>query len=253
VTGAGRSRKAIAGHSLGPSHERWLVSYADFMTLLFAFFVVLFASSRHNNQGLHKVAGSIRDGFTTMSAYAPPESATPVSLTTQTKSPKTPPSADLDLPLLRKQLQDVLGDSIAKHEIVVDQTPEGLVISLRELGFFDSAQAKLLPGAAEKIKRTAQILAQHHLNIRVEGHSDDQPIRSALFHSNWELSSARAMTVLQLLINEGGFDPSKVSMSAYGPYKSLASNATPEGRRQNRRVDLVVVAPTPSHAMPGSQ
>jgi chemotaxis protein MotB len=254
VTAPGRSRKAITGASIGPSHERWLVSYADFMTLLFAFFVVLFASQRHNNQGLHKVAGSIRDGFTTMSAYAPPASATPVSLSPgQVKSAKTAPSADLDLPLLRKQLQDVLGDSIAKHEIVVDQTPEGLVISLRELGFFDSAQANLLPGAADKIKRTAQILAQHHLNIRVEGHSDDQPIRSALFHSNWELSSARAMTVLQLLIHEGGFDPSKVSMSAYGPYRSLASNATPEGRRQNRRVDLVVVAPTPSHVLQGSQ
>jgi chemotaxis protein MotB len=224
------------------------------MTLLFAFFVVLFASSRHNNQGLHKVAGSIRDGFTTMSAYAPATGTTSMSPSAaQAKSPKSPASADLDLPQLRKQLQDVLGDSIAKHEIVVDQTPEGLVISLRELGFFDSAQAQLLPGAADKIKRVAQILAQHHLNIRVEGHSDDQPIRSAAFHSNWELSSARAMTVLQLLINEGGFDPSKVSMSAYGPYKSLASNTTPEGRRQNRRVDLVVVAPTTSNALPSSQ
>jgi chemotaxis protein MotB len=237
-------RGARAGAGPGPSHDRWLVSYADFMTLLFAFFVVLFASSRHNNQGLHKVAGSIRDGFTQMSAYAPATStSTSLQAPAQLKSAKPSGSADLDLPQLRKQLQDVLGDSIAKHEIVVDQTPEGLVISLRELGFFDSAQAQLLPGAAEKIKRTAQILAQHGLNVRVEGHSDDQPIRSAAFHSNWELSSARAMTVLQLLIQEGGFDPSKVSLSAYGPYKSLVSNATPEGRRQNRRVDLVVIAP----------
>jgi chemotaxis protein MotB len=226
----------------GPSHDRWLVSYADFMTLLFAFFVVLFASSRHSNQGLHKVAGSIHDGFTSMSAYGPALSVNPAA-PPQPKTAKPSGSADLDLPQLRKQLQDVLGDSIAKHEIVVDQTPEGLVISLRELGFFNSAQAQLLPGAADKIKRTAQILAQHHLNVRVEGHSDDQPINTAAFHSNWELSSARAMNVLQLLIHDGGFDPSKVSLSAFGPYKSLASNATPEGRRQNRRVDLVVVAP----------
>jgi chemotaxis protein MotB len=228
-----------------PSHDRWLVSYADFMTLLFAFFVVLFASSRHSNQGLHKVAGSIHDGFTAMSAYAPATSVQPTGLPppAQPKSAKPAGSADLDLPQLRKQLQDVLGDSIAKHEIVVDQTPEGLVISLRELGFFNSAQAQLLPGAADKIKRTAQILAQHHLDIRVEGHSDDQPINTAAFHSNWELSSARAMTVLQLLI-QGGFDPSKVSLSAFGPYKSLATNGTAEGRRQNRRVDLVVVAPS---------
>ncbi len=241
-TSARRPRRVEAG----PSHDRWLVSYADFMTLLFAFFVVLFASSRHSNQGLHKVAGSIHDGFTSMSAYAPATSVNPRALPppAQPKTAKPAGSADLDLPQLRKQLQDVLGDSIAKHEIVVDQTPEGLVISLRELGFFNSAQAQLLPGAADKIKRTAQILAQHHLNVRVEGHSDDQPINTPAFHSNWELSSARAMNVLQLLINDGGFDPSKVSLAAFGPYKSLASNATPEGRRQNRRVDLVVVAPS---------
>ncbi len=240
-TAARRARRVEAG----PSHDRWLVSYADFMTLLFAFFVVLFASSRHSNQGLHKVAGSIHDGFTSMSAYAPANSNNPAALlSAQPKTAKPSGSADLDLPQLRKQLQDVLGDSIARHEIVVDQTPEGLVISLRELGFFNSAHAQLLPGATDKIKRTAQILAQHHLNVRVEGHSDDQPINTAAFHSNWELSSARAMNVLQLLIHDGGFDPSKVSLSAFGPYKSLASNATPEGRRQNRRVDLVVVAPS---------
>ena len=218
------------------------------MTLLFAFFVVLFASSRHSNQGLHKVAGSIREGFSSMSAYGPGASTTPGVLApppAQARGAKQPGSADLDLPELKKQLQDVLGDSIAKHEIVVDQRPDGLVISLRELGFFGSAQATLMPGAADKIKRTAQILQQHHLDVRVEGHSDDQPIQTAAFHSNWELSSARAMTVLQLLVHEGGFDPSRVSLSAYGPYKSLASNATPEGRRENRRVDLVVIAPIP--------
>ena len=240
-------RRRVSKAESAPSHDRWLVSYADFMTLLFAFFVVLFASSRHSNQGLHKVAGSIRDGFTSMSAYAPEAGHGTLPPPAQAKSGKPAGSADLDLPELRKQLQDVLGDSIAKHEIVLEQRPDGLVISLRELGFFDSAQAHLLPGAADKIRRTAQVLAQHHLDVRVEGHSDDQPIRTAAFHSNWELSSARAMTVLQLLIHEGGFDPSHASLSAFGPYKSLASNATPEGRRQNRRVDLVVVtSPLPT-------
>ena len=238
-----RGRKVAAA----PSHDRWLVSYADFMTLLFALFVVLFASARHNYPGLSKVAGAIREGFSSMSAYQSEERAQPAPAELMKKGKPTG-SADLDVLQLRKQLQDVLGDSIARHEIVVDQTPEGLVISLRELGFFDSAQAQLLPGAAEKIKRTAQVLASHHLAVRVEGHSDDQPIRTALFHSNWELSSARAMTVLELLVHDGGFDPSMVSLSAYGPYKALASNDTPEGRRQNRRVDMVVVAASqPAH------
>jgi chemotaxis protein MotB len=106
---------------------------------------------------------------------------------------------------------------------------------LKELGFFNSGQAVLLPGAAGKIKRIANVLGGHGLEIRVEGHSDDQP-------SNWELSTARAMAVLLYLVNDAGFDPSKISASGYGQYRSVADNSTPEGRRMNRRVDLVVVA-----------
>jgi chemotaxis protein MotB len=216
------------------------------MTLLFAFFVILFASSRLSNQGLHKVAGSIRDGFTSMSAYSPGQTSGSLPPPAKAKA-ATPGSADLDLPLLREQLQDVLGDSIAKHEIVVEQGPNGLVISLRELGFFNSGQANLLPEAIVKIKRVARVLTQHHLEVRVEGHSDNQPISTAAFHSNWELSSARAMTVLELLIEGGGFDPAKVSLGAYGSNRAMASNATPEGRRQNRRVDLVILTPKAPH------
>ncbi|HEY0785026.1 MAG TPA: flagellar motor protein MotB [Acidobacteriaceae bacterium] len=251
-TSMSRRRVRPAGPTSAPSHERWLVSYADFMTLLFAFFVVLFASSRHSSQGLQKVAGSIHEGFSSMGAHAPeqgspgaPSQGKPATQAPAkgTVRPKAAPSAELDLPGLQRQLQDVLGDSIARHEIVVEQRPDGLVISLRELGFFDSGRASLLPGAVEKITRTAQVLNQHHLEIRVEGHSDDQPIHTAAFHSNWELSSARAMTVLLLLIDKGGFDPSRISLSAYGPYHALASNQTAEGRRVNRRVDLVIVSP----------
>ena len=176
-----------------------------------------------------------------MSVYAPEAAPLSSEKPGDNTKPSPPP---LDLPRLRKQLNEVLGDSIARHEIVVEQRADGLVISLRELGFFNSGQAQLLPGAAEKIKRTAQVLTEHHLEVRVEGHSDDQPIHTAVFHSNWELSSARAMTVLLLLVNGGGFDPAKVSLSAFGPYRALAPNDTPEGRRMNRRVDLVVIAPS---------
>jgi chemotaxis protein MotB len=115
------------------------------------------------------------------------------------------------------------------------------VISLRELGFFNSGQAVLEPGAAGKIEKIARILSQQKLELRVEGHSDDQPIKTDQFHSNWELSTARAMSVLLLLVNEAGFDPSKISVVGCGQYRPIADNATPEGRKMNRRVDLVVV------------
>jgi chemotaxis protein MotB len=82
------------------------------------------------------------------------------------------------------------------------------------------------------------------LDLRIEGHSDDQPIHTAEFRSNWELSTARATAVLLLLINDSGVDPRKISVAGYGQFRPLADNATPEGRRMNRRVDLVVVATT---------
>jgi chemotaxis protein MotB len=124
---------------------------------------------------------------------------------------------------------------------VLQVTPEGFVISLKELGFFNSGQATLLPGAADKLKRIAKVLSRPGLEIRVEGHSDNQPIHNDQFNSNWELSTARAMSVLLLLVNDAGFDPQKISASGYGQYRPTSSNDTPEGRRMNRRVDIVVV------------
>jgi chemotaxis protein MotB len=147
----------------------------------------------------------------------------------------------VDLIELRRQLEGAMGAELKNHEVDLRVTPEGFVISLHELGFFDSGQAVLLPGAAEKIERIARILDQRGLDLRVEGHSDNQPIHNAQFASNWELSTARAMTVLLLLVDQAGYDPSKVSISGYAQYRPLADDSTPEGRRQNRRVDLVVV------------
>jgi chemotaxis protein MotB len=140
-----------------------------------------------------------------------------------------------------KHLLKTMGKELENHEVVLQITPEGFVISLKELGFFNSGQAELLPGAAEKIERIAKVLSRPGLDIRVEGHSDNQPIHNVQFSSNWELSTARAMSVLLLLINDAGFDPKKISASGYGEYRPVADNSTPEGRRMNRRVDLVVV------------
>ena len=134
-----------------------------------------------------------------------------------------------------------MGRELQNHEVVLQVTPEGFVISLKELGFFNSGQAELLPGAAEKIEKIAKVLSKPGLDIRVEGHSDNQPIHNAQFRSNWELSTARAMAVLRLLVDDAGFDPKKLSASGYGEFRPVADNATPEGRRMNRRVDLVVV------------
>jgi chemotaxis protein MotB len=239
-------------------HDRWLVSYSDFITLLFAFFVVLFASSYRDKQTLQKISQAIHVGFQQMGAFSGGASTSgvaypnlrpdPSSYTPQVLHPHTgsDPSAaaGVNIVELRQQLQTAIGQELKNHEVDTRVTPEGFVISLKELGFFNSGQAVLLPGAAAKIERIAQVLTQHGLDLRVEGHSDNQPIHNAQFRSNWELSTARAMAVVQLLVDDAGFDPRKISVAGYGQYRPIADDATPEGRRMNRRVDLVVVAAT---------
>jgi chemotaxis protein MotB len=219
------------------------VSYADFITLLFAVFVVLFAFSTQSRQPVGTVSSAIHLGFDALGV--PPQK-------NQTK-PERPSAAIPFAPIaragkpplaeLKAQLNGIFGEAIARHEIAIEETPEGLVISLRELGFFNSGEARLLPGAVEKLQQAASVLRQQDVGIRVEGHSDDQPIHTALYRSNWELSTARAMSVLTVLVDQGEFPPTRISLAGYGPYRPVESNETAAGRRMNRRVNLVVLAP----------
>lgn len=231
------------------SHDRWLVSYADFITLLFAFFVVLFASSKKDREGIANASQAIKGGFQQMGAFSSPRDSMPAQ-TGKTAdvvarlSAPAPVNLPVDLDALRKQLQLALGKEIERQEVVMKVTPEGFVVSLRELGFFNSGEATLLPGASDKIERIAAVLMQHGLDLRVEGHSDNVPIHTAEFHSNWELSTARAMAVLTLLVDRSGFDPQRISVAGYGQYRPVGSNDSEEGRRMNRRVDLVVIGVT---------
>jgi chemotaxis protein MotB len=237
------------------NQERWLLSYSDFITLLFAFFVVLYATTYRDNQAIKRLSHAIHKGFQSMGAFSADEQGSIGSYAGTTSAGVDGPS-DLengttksegmngsvaDLRQLRKELEAAIGTELKNHEVVLQVTPEGFVISLKELGFFDSGEATLLPGASAKLARIAKVLSRPGLEIRVEGHSDDQPIHTDQFRSNWELSTARAMNVLLLLVNEAGFDPRRISASGFGQYRPIADNSTVDGRRMNRRVDLVVV------------
>lgn len=230
------------------SGERWLVSYADFITLLFAFFVVLFASAYRDTQAMARLAAAIHNGFQTLGAFpgkreriVPQELPAPISASAQKSFEGAPPGSPADLLALRHELQGAMGTELKSHEVDLRVTPEGFVISLQELGFFNSGQAVLLPGAAVKIQRISNILSRHELDLRVEGHSDDQPIHNAQFRDNWELSTARAMTVVLLMVDQSGYDPHRISVAGYAQYRPVADNTTAQGRSKNRRVDLVVL------------
>jgi chemotaxis protein MotB len=245
--------------------DRWLVSYSDFMTLLFALFVVLFASSYRDNQMIKKISQAIQVGFQQLGASSGGASktgvaypglvtdSTPGAPSNQPQIKSAPGFSPVDVVALRKELESAIGTELRNDEIEMRVTPEGFVVSLRELGFFNSGQAVLLPGAGAKIEKIGKVLSKRGLELRIEGHSDDQPIHTAQFQSNWELSTARAMAVLLLLVDDSGFDPHRISVVGYGQYRPLADNTTPDGRRINRRVDMVVVGTAPPAPYPAGK
>lgn len=240
------------------SRERWLVSYADFITLLFAFFVVLYASAEMDRKKVIRLSAAIEGGFQQLGAFAknktvashdgrnPPEGTQPASsLGDPPSRMESGPGGIVDADALQRELEAVLGAEIRGHEIEMRVTPEGLVLSLREVGFFDSGRAEMVPTALPKLGKIASILNSHGFDIRVEGNTDDVPIHNSEFQSNWELSTARATQVVTLLVESYGLDPLRVSAAGYGPYRPVASNDSAQGRKMNRRVDLVITSRSP--------
>jgi chemotaxis protein MotB len=252
-------------------HDRWLVSYADFITLLLAFFVVLFASSHRDARKTALLSAAIHGAFQQLDAIPGDKSARFNELASNPKLenaasseqlnriascaalPEAQHGSGIDVEQLRRELENALSSEIENHEIEMRLTPVGFVISLKELGFFRSGQAYLLPAAVSKLTRIAKILNLHGFEVRIEGHTDNVPIHTAEFQSNWELSTARATAVVRILIEELNFDPARVSVGGFGEYHPLDTNLTPEGRQRNRRVDLLVAshAETPVLTHPG--
>jgi chemotaxis protein MotB len=242
------------------SHDRWLVSYADFITLLFAFFVVLYASAQVDNKKVAQISAAIQGAFQQLGVFTgstpgpvlPQEPATPAQHPDQQNLPQLEQLAHSlngglgdggpDVNRLRRDLEAALGEEIKKHEIQMRVTPEGLVVSLSEVGFFESGAANLLPGGQATLTRVAGVLNEKGFQVRVEGHTDNKPIHTSQFKSNWELSTARATEVVSLLIEKHGFNPERISAAGYSQYHPVASNDTEEGRKANRRIDLIIVA-----------
>jgi len=232
-------------------NDRWLVSYADFITLLFAFFVVLYSAAVIDKKKVSQVAASIQMAFQQMGALpsSTPAQLNPVPPTLPSPPvPKVAPPEPLrgdpdheDLTALRKELEEALAPEIARGEVVVHVGADGLVVSLREFGFFDSGSASIQAHSQLAFSRMASLLVQGRYRIRIEGHTDNVPIHNSQYSSNWELSTARATEMVRLLVTKYGMSPGQLSAAGYAEFHPTASNDTEEGRAQNRRVDVVIV------------
>jgi chemotaxis protein MotB len=149
-------------------------------------------------------------------------------------------------------IQKALDPEIQRREVSMSMRREGLVVSLKEMGFFDSGSASIRPGSLDAISRLAAVLKERPENLRIEGHTDNIPIHTARFATNWELSTTRATELIQLLITKYGLPPSHLAAAGYGEFHPVAGNGTPEGRAQNRRLDVVILAPFQSMFQPQS-
>ncbi len=240
-------------HRSRVTHDRWLVSYADFITLLFGFFVVLYAFAKADQKKQAQVSQAINSAFHSMGVFSVPAQDSATSTAAGANQAAEPANAvmieDLlapaqvkdDLDRLRRELAQTLSSQVANHSISLEMGRDGLVISLREAGFFDSGSALPRPDALPTLRRIAEKLGATPYDLRIEGHSDNTPIHNAQFDSNWELSSARATHIARIFLDMKALPPDRLSAAGYAEYHPVATNDTPEGRAKNRRVDLVVL------------
>lgn len=203
--------------------DRWLVSYADLMTILFAFFMTLYGASQM------KVEQQIQ-------AMSTPPPSTPAP--DDAASPARDARAELS-----GALESDLADAIEAGRVEIVNSMRGVIVSLPESATFASGSADVSSGALEIIRQVAVVVGPRHNELRIEGHTDDQPIRTARFKSNWELSTARASAVVAFLVESAGIDPARLAAAGYGEHHPRVANDSPESRARNRRVDIVVLEP----------
>lgn len=258
------------------NHEAWAIPYGDLITLLLAFFVVMYAISSVN-EGKYRVlsdalvaafrgtprtlepiqvgekqVGSGADVKTTLVEQAMLEGQ-PRSLLEPVRLDANLPQALPDgsaarmagaaaaLARVAEAVERAMADLVAKDLIVVRRTEYWLEVEIRTDILFPSASAQLSPSAVMVIERLGEVLAPFPNPIRVEGHTDNRPIRTVQFYSNWELSAARAGSVVRVL-SERGISPERLAVIGYGEHRPIQTNATAAGRNANRRVVLVILS-----------
>ncbi|MEB3328545.1 MAG: OmpA family protein [Candidatus Sericytochromatia bacterium] len=226
-------KKKHGGHA---NHERWLLTYADLITLLMAFFVILYALAVSDYKKISELQNAMRNAFhiTSGAGEAPINGAPHVLVGGQAPM-------DFALAEMQKQIEKATRDDGDEGAVSTKMTERGLVVSLASSAFFDAGQAYLRPDAVRIMAKVARTLKRSRRNILIEGHTDNVPIRTRQYPSNWELSTARATTVVKYMIEAQGLPPNTLSAAGYGEYKPIVANDTDENRAKNRRVDIVIL------------
>ncbi|HUW00005.1 MAG TPA: flagellar motor protein MotD [Gallionella sp.] len=232
------------------NHDRWLVSYADFVTLLFAFFVVMYSISSVNQKKYKTFSDSLSIAFSNQ----PNASLTTIVPSDQDQllkalvDKRTAREVEQQRRMQERMnnlaggLKRVLLPLIKQHQVDITTTKRGVVIDIRASSLFKTGEADIQPGALGVLRKVAAELNNEKLPIEVEGYTDDIPIKTAQFPSNWELSSARASSVVRMMI-DNGVSSERLAAVGLASNHPLVPNDSPENRDRNRRVSITIMAP----------
>ena len=246
-------RKKAESHE---NHERWLISYADFITLLFAFFVVMFASSQADKGRAQEVSQSVvkalegknvKQRLAALLGGARDDTGQGNAMMRGPGGVRKPSEEKKDLKAAElvpslKMLSEDLKKEIEAGQIQISLQARGLVVSFNQAALFPSGEDLVSAEAYHALERVALALAKIPNPVRLEGHTDSVPISTMRFRSNWELSSARSIAVMEMLTAKFGVPRERMSIAGYADTAPIASNDSEAGRARNRRVDIVILS-----------
>ncbi len=236
------------------NHDRWLISYADFITLLFAFFVVMYAISSVNESKYQMFSASLTSAFGNQ--IVKPEAIVPTSeedlllkSLVDRRNAKLAEQQQEAMQDIAKKINQVMSALIKNGQVSVMQTNRGVAVEINASALFNQGDAVLQGGAINTMAEVAEVLKQVDLAIEVEGHTDNIPINTQQFPSNWELSSARASSVVRLFIGHG-LAPRYLKAIGSAANYPVTSNDTAEGRTRNRRITVTILSPSLERTAP---
>ncbi len=242
-----RRRRKYLDQRQSDNHERWLVSYADFITLLFAFFVVMYALSSVNEGKYRVLKNSLNNAFGRDAPVLEPVPPAAAPLLHELP-PREPPRPSEPQALQREEMrgiaQDilkVLDQLVQDGHVTVTQSNRGISVEINASVLFTSGQAQLQAESIRALHEVAKLLVPIKHGIQIEGYTDNAPISTPQFPSNWELSAARASSVLRLFLDSGVAEH-RLSLIGYGPNRSVTGNGSAEERARNRRVTVMILA-----------
>jgi chemotaxis protein MotB len=234
-------RKKKHGHEEAESSERWLLTYADLITLLLGLFVILYAMSKIDQGKYQQVVVALSQAFGGKTILPASGGITPMPAPSSSGGNDNgdEASSDSDQKELSEQINEALEQYIQSSKVNVTEDSGGLTIHLLEMLLFETGKADLRPEAQKALDELSVLIRNLPNEIRVEGHTDNIPIKTSQFPSNWHLSMARSLNTAYYMMQRG-VNPQKISIGGYSEYKPISPNDTPENRAKNRRVDIVI-------------